>query len=203
MMNFTASIVQRLTIGPSASQVALVKYGFSATTIFNLNTYSSTSQVVSAILNAQYTPDWNDEATGISYATSNAFTTANGLRSGSTRIMLVLSAYPHAPVGTTADPTAASQTAQSQGIKVLSVGAGNGVSTADVINIASAPQVSGSTYFLIPSFDQLFSNVPSVTNQICPSSGTSAPSTPSTSGECTSSLFSWLTSLLNGICVCR
>jgi hypothetical protein len=50
MMNFTASIAQRLAIGSAANQVGFVKYGSTPSTIFDLNEYTSTSQVVNAIL---------------------------------------------------------------------------------------------------------------------------------------------------------
>jgi hypothetical protein len=40
MLNFTASIVQLLSVAPTATQVGFVKYGFSGTDVFFLNRYT-------------------------------------------------------------------------------------------------------------------------------------------------------------------
>jgi hypothetical protein len=170
MLNFTASIAQRLTIGSTANQVGLVKFGSSASRIFDLNTYASTSQVVNAILSGGYTPDWNDEQAGIDYVASTSFTTARGARPNPIpRVMLVLSAFAHqVPPPDNTNPVTAANNAKAQGIEILSVGVGSGVSTSDVVGISSSPQANGDTYWLVPSFNQLYDYVSQIFNQICP-----------------------------------
>jgi von Willebrand factor type A domain len=50
-MQFIASVINRFTVGPNTYRVAAVKYSTSATLVFNLNQYTSSSQAASAVLN--------------------------------------------------------------------------------------------------------------------------------------------------------
>jgi hypothetical protein len=169
MINFTASIAQLLTIGPTASQVGLVTFGSSGTQVFNLNTYTTTSQVVSAILNAGYTPNWSNENAGITTMYSSSMTAANGARANVPHVAVVVSAIAY---NQGSDPALASLTAQALGIEMLSVGVAQ-ASLSDVINIASSPEQQGVTYWYVSNFNQLYSDVQQVYTQICSYSSSS------------------------------
>ena len=164
LLNFTASIAQRLVIGPTASQVGFVSYGFFGADRFFLNTYTNTSQVVNAILGLSYNADWSNEYNGITQMSSSSFTTLNGDRSNVQNVAVIVSglAYNQGP-----SPIPAAQTAQNQNIKMLSVGT-NSASLSDVIGISSSPRTQNVTYWFVPTFDQLYSYVNLLYNQICP-----------------------------------
>ena len=164
LLNFTASIAQRLVIGPTASQVGFVSYGFFGTDRFYLNTYTNTSQVVNAILRLPYNGDWSNEYNGITQAYSTSFLVTNGNRSYAPNVAVVISTIPY---NQGPSPVSAALTAQSQNVKILSVGVSS-ASASDVFSIASPPQVQNVTYWNIPTFEQLYSYVGQLYNQICP-----------------------------------
>ena len=163
LLNFTASIAQRLVIGPTGSQVGFVSYGFFGTDRFFLNTYTNTSQVVNAILNLAYNGDWSNEYNGITQAYSSSFLVTNGNRSYAPNVAVVISGIPH---NQGPDPLSAALTAQSQNVKILSIGVAN-ADVRDVYNISSPPRAQNLTYWNVPSFDQLYYYVDQVYEQIC------------------------------------
>ena len=163
LLNFTASIVQRLTIGSTASRVGFVSYGFYGTDIFYLNTYSNTSQVVNAILTLPYNGDWSNQFSGITQTYSTSFQEANGDRTNVQNVAVVISGSPY---NQGSSPTLAAQVAQSQNIKILSVGV-SGASLNDLYNISSFPRVQNITFWNIPTFEMLYSYVGQLHSQIC------------------------------------
>ena len=163
LLNFTASISQRLVIGPTAAQIGFVSYGFSGIDRFYLNTYNTTLQVVNAILNLDYNGDWSNEYSGITQAYSNSFLVTHGNRSYAPNIAVVISAIPH---NQGPDPSSAALIAQSQNVKILSVGVEN-ADISDVYNISSPPRIQNLTYWNVPSFNKLFYYVDQVYEQIC------------------------------------
>ena len=164
LLNFTASIAQRLVIGPTASQVGFVSYGFAGTDRFYLNTYTNTSQVVNAILGLPYIGDWSNEYNGITQAYSTSFLVTNGNRSYAPNVAVVISGIPY---NQGPSPISAAQTAQSQNVKILSVGV-SGASLSDVSGISSPPKIQNVSYWYVPTFDQLYSYVGQLYDQICP-----------------------------------
>ena len=163
LLNFTASIVQRLTIGSTASRVGFVSYGIYGTDIFYLNTYSSTSQVVNAILTLPYNGDWSNQFSGITQTYSTSFQAANGDRTNVQNVAVVISGFPY---NQGSSPTLAAHVAHSQNIKILSVGV-SGASLNDVYNISSFPKVQNITFWNVPTFEMLYSYVEQLHNQIC------------------------------------
>ena len=163
LLNFTASIAQRLVIGPTAAQIGFVSYGFFGIDRFYLNTYNTTLQVVNAILNLDYNGDWSNAYSGITQAYSNSFLVTHGNRSYAPNIAVVISAIPH---NQGPDPSSAALIAQSQNVKILSVGVEN-ADISDVYNISSPPRIQNLTYWNVPSFTKLFYYVDQVYEQIC------------------------------------
>ena len=163
LLNFTASIAQRLIIGPTTAQVGFVSYGFFGIDRFFLSTYTNTLQVVNAILSLDYNGDWSNEYSGITQAYSNSFLVKNGNRSYAPNIAVVISAVPH---NQGPDPSSAALIAQSQNVKILSVGV-DIADTRDVYNISSPPRIQNLTYWIVPSFNKLFHYVDQVYEQIC------------------------------------
>ena len=165
LLNFTASIAQRLVISPTATQVGFVSYGYFGTDQFYLNTYTSTSQVVNAILSLAYNGDWSNEYNGITQAYSSSFAVTNGNRSNASNVAVVVSGTPY---NQGPSPVAAAVIAQSQKVKILSVGVAS-ASPSDVYNISSPPRTQNVTYWNVPTFEQLFFYVGQLYDQICPS----------------------------------
>ena len=164
LLNFTASIAQRLVISPTASQVGFVSYGFFGADRFFLNTYTSTSQVVNAILGLSYNADWSNEYNGITQAHSSSFLVTNGNRLSAPDIAVVISSIPY---NQGPSPVSAASLAQSKNVKILSVGV-DSASYSDVFSISSPPQAQNVTYWKIPTFEKLYSHVGQLYNQICP-----------------------------------
>lgn len=72
-MQFIANVINQLNVGPNAFRVAAVKYSTSASLVFNLNQYSTSSQAANAVLNIVEEGGPTNLAAGFQLAFSDVF----------------------------------------------------------------------------------------------------------------------------------
>ena len=65
VLEYVASVVQELTIGPNATQVSLVSYSDTATMEFHLNQYSAMDDLIAAIKQVPYQAGKTNTSGGI------------------------------------------------------------------------------------------------------------------------------------------
>ncbi|XP_023380900.1 integrin alpha-1 [Pteropus vampyrus] len=88
---FLNNLLERMDIGPKQTQVGIVQYGENVTHEFNLNTYSSTEEVlVAANKIGQRGGRQTMTALGIDTARKEAFTEARGARRGIKKVMVIV-----------------------------------------------------------------------------------------------------------------
>ncbi|XP_016054173.1 PREDICTED: integrin alpha-1-like [Miniopterus natalensis] len=89
--DFLNNLLERMDIGPKQTQVGIVQYGENVTHEFNLNTYSSTEDVlVAANKIVQRGGRQTMTALGIDTARKEAFTEARGARRGVKKVMVIV-----------------------------------------------------------------------------------------------------------------
>ncbi|XP_053153192.1 integrin alpha-1 isoform X2 [Hemicordylus capensis] len=89
--DFLNSLLKNMDIGPQETQVGIVQYGENVTHEFNLNTYTTTEDVlVAAKKIIQRRGRQTMTALGIDTARKEAFTEARGARSGVQKVMVVV-----------------------------------------------------------------------------------------------------------------
>ncbi|ELK12176.1 Integrin alpha-1 [Pteropus alecto] len=88
---FLNNLLERMDIGPKQTQVGIVQYGENVTHEFNLNTYSSTEEVlIAANKIGQRGGRQTMTALGIDTARKEAFTEARGARRGIKKVMVIV-----------------------------------------------------------------------------------------------------------------
>uniref|UniRef100_A0A8D0GI95 Integrin alpha-1 n=1 Tax=Sphenodon punctatus TaxID=8508 RepID=A0A8D0GI95_SPHPU len=88
---FLNSLLQNMDIGPQDTQVGIVQYGENVTHEFNLNTYTTTEDVLIAAKNiTQRRGRQTMTALGINTARKEAFTEARGVRRGVKKVMVIV-----------------------------------------------------------------------------------------------------------------
>ncbi|XP_051028323.1 integrin alpha-2 [Acomys russatus] len=89
--NFLEKFVQGLDIGPKKTQVALIQYANNPRVVFNLNTFKTKEEMVTATSQTyQYGGDLTNTFKAIQFARDVAFLPASGGRPGATKVMVVV-----------------------------------------------------------------------------------------------------------------
>ena len=164
-LNFTASLVSYMNIGPNAVQVGLITMASDGINRFYL--YNSTSQatLIRNILAVPYVGDFSNLAAAIRVAQNRQFLSQFGDRSYAPNVILVISAV--APNLEASNTISAAANAQSAGITIFSIGVDNYDFTT-VTQITSSPRLQNYNYFLLSASSQLPNIVFSVLNVLCP-----------------------------------
>lgn len=166
VVNFTSSIAQYMTVGPTTVNIGYVTYGTNPTARFFLSTYGTTSAIVNAINAIPLAQDFSNEAAALNYLTTTMFTTANGDRYWINNAAVVVSAVTANSGGS---PVNNALLAQAAGIKIFSVGIQqDGASLSDVYNISSPPRQQNNSWFMVPTYQQLSQYVGPVYSALCP-----------------------------------
>ena len=88
--NFVNTFVNTLEIGPTRSQVGVIRYSGSAQVLFNLNTYSDRTSLMSAVSNIRYTRGGTDTADALYLLAIQGFVGARPLSEGVPRVAIVV-----------------------------------------------------------------------------------------------------------------
>jgi len=152
-LEFIATFIDQLNIGPEASQVGLVRFSFAADNIFFLDSYHDKANLISAVLNTGYIGSFTNTSGGLRAATFEQFVPAAGDRPHHDNIAIVITdGQPNLDAELTV-PDAAYL--RSLGTQVFAVGVTDLVEAQLLQQISSEPQLEGENYFLSTDFDSL------------------------------------------------
>jgi hypothetical protein len=159
------SIVSQMTIGPNNVQVGVITYGFSATSRFYLNTYTTQAQVVAAINALTLQGDWSNVAAALTEAQNNQFISARGDRSNANNVVILITPQRADQNANLVASTAAALRAT--GVQIYAVGT-NTADAAELQTISSPPQTLNTNYFFVTSDTQLSSLSTTLYSLVCP-----------------------------------
>ncbi|XP_061169390.1 matrilin-2-like, partial [Saccostrea echinata] len=132
MKNFLENLVDQITISNTAFRVGLVKFHTSATTVFDLNTYSQKSSIKRAIQNMSYVRGGTSIGEGIK---SGRTVFSRSSRKDATKVMILLTD------GQSKNKTLTAQEAnraKSKGVSIFVIGIGD-VDREEITSAASEP----------------------------------------------------------------
>lgn len=159
------SIVSQMTIGPNNVQVGVITYGFSATSRFYLNTYTTQAQVIAAINALTLQGDWSNVAAALTEAQNNQFISARGDRSNANNVVILITPQRADQSANLVASTAAALRAT--GVQIYAVGT-NTADAAELQTISSPPQTLNNNYFFVTSDTQLSSLSTTLYSLVCP-----------------------------------
>ena len=136
MIDTVVNIVNSLTIGPNKTRVAVVRFSTTASLLFNLNTYTQKSTLISAIRRIGYSRGFTDTAAALALLRSTVFSEVLGVRSDfdATKVAIVITD------GRSNDPadtkTQADLLRADANFLIYAIGVGSGVGVDELNNIA-------------------------------------------------------------------
>lgn len=138
MINAVVNIVNSLTIGSNKTRVAVVRFSGSASLLFNLNTYTQKSTLISAIRGITYTRGGTNTAAALALLRSTVFSEVLGVRSDfeATKVAIVITD------GRSNDPaetkTQADLLRADANFLIYAIGVGSGIGVTELNNIAGS-----------------------------------------------------------------
>ncbi len=170
ILTFMRNIVNGLDIGYTGYRVGLVRYSENADNIFYLNTYTSKSQLLNALINVQYIGSFTNTAGGLREMTYTQFTSGNGDRADYPNVAVVIT---DGKSNIDANRVLSDAvTAQGLGIKIISVGITAATDPAEVKGVSSPPQQQNQDWFMIQDFQDLQNSEEVIRQSTCSSSNT-------------------------------
>ncbi|XP_067652406.1 collagen alpha-1(XII) chain-like [Haliotis asinina] len=133
-VSFVSDFVQGFSVGPSAMQFSVVLFSTNVANQFNLNRYNNRADLVKAIQSVRYLDGATNTASALTFVRENSFLASNGGRSGATQILIVITDGRSANMNSTASEASL---LHQDGVKVISVGVGSGISMEELRAIAS------------------------------------------------------------------
>ena len=138
---FLVEFVQELTIGPNDNQIGIILFSSSASTVFNLSTFSNKVHVLAAINNMVYTGGGTATHLALQLLIAQGFTTGGGARlseDGISRLAVVLTDGKSKSFNQTISAASAVHSFKPS-IKVYAIGIGNNTNHVELNAIASQP----------------------------------------------------------------
>ncbi|XP_071145061.1 uncharacterized protein [Mytilus edulis] len=147
---FVKSIVDSFEISSDKTQVGVIRFSTTVDGGFNLNTHSSADELKKAIDGVQYKSGGTHTAEAIEYAINNLFTTTNGARLGSSKILILVTDGRSENRNETLRQAAA---AKAKGISIFAIGVSAQVDERELNAVASQPTCTHVK--ILNSFDDL------------------------------------------------
>jgi len=162
---FIADIIDRLTIGTTATRVGLVEFSNFGRNVFYLNTYNNKNDVINAVLNLAYDDGNTNTSGGIRAMHLEQFISGRGDRQDVPNVAIIITDGVSTWDKEKTIPSAIE--ARNAGITIFSVGVTNAIDENELRLMSSTPQVEGQNYFRSATFDQLNTIVSSIVTQTC------------------------------------
>nr|QEG59312.1 mucus protein [Cornu aspersum]QEG59313.1 mucus protein [Cornu aspersum] len=163
LQTFLANVTQHFKVGSNGARFAGVQFATQVKKLFDLNKYSSSKDISSALLGTPYGQGSTYTHLGLNYIADNKlFSAASGGRSNAPDVVIVF---------TDGESTMPEQTKQAadrlkqQGATVVSVGVGGQFKTSELFDIAS----SKDAVFVVSDFNLLYYIENNLTARVCPS----------------------------------
>jgi hypothetical protein len=90
MLNFVVALIKSSIIGPNNVQVALVRFGSSATVQFYFNAYTAADQVIAKIMTLKNLGTTTNLADAMNLVWSDVYNASNGARSTASKMTIIV-----------------------------------------------------------------------------------------------------------------
>lgn len=178
ILQFVASVVERLNIGSNNVRVGLVRYANLAYNIFYLNQYTDRQSLRQAILNVRYRDGNTNTSGGIRTMQRDQFNAVNGDRPLVENVGVVITDGKATYDVARTIPDA--QNARRLRTRMISVGVTNAIDENELRLISSPPQTKGINYFTSTDFSNLQQLVQALVRSTCITTPVPIPTTPVT-----------------------
>lgn len=150
MLDFVKQMAHGFDISPTGTHVGVVTFSSKPHLEFHLNKYSSKAAIDQGVSNIQYISGGTNTADAIKYARETSFLSANGARSQTSKIAIIVTdGKSQSPPATAAE----AQKMRDQGITVFSIGVGSGLNKPELDAMATDPD--NQHVFVVNNFDAL------------------------------------------------
>ncbi|XP_071146626.1 matrilin-3-like [Mytilus edulis] len=170
---FVKSIVDSFEISSDKTQVGVIRFSTTIDGGFKLNTHTSADGLKKAIDGVQYKSGGTHTAEAIEYAINNLFTTTNGARLGSSKILILVTDGRSENRNETLRQAAA---AKAKGISIFAIGVSAQVDERELNAVASQPTCTHVQ--ILNSFDDLDSLKAEMEQVSCKAQTTPSITTP-------------------------
>jgi collagen type VI alpha len=173
VLNFVNEAINRMGVGPRATNVGLLTYGNRAHIIFQLNNFTNAAEMFPVVSAARFLDENTNTSGGLYVAKNVMFTEENGDRPKAPNMAIVItdgeSTYDH-------DKTIPyAQEAKNAGILLISIGVGDKVSKDELDGIASVGGDGKPLVFQVGSYDMLIQIQDTLARVACDPIATQAP----------------------------
>ncbi|XP_066269259.1 zonadhesin-like [Branchiostoma lanceolatum] len=132
--SFLKHVVEKVTIGADATQIAVVSYGSYPALQFYLNEHDNLFELKTGINNLRHIGLGTATGTALGFVADGVLSEAHGARPGVPKIVVVITAS-----ASEDNAALAAQTLHSRGVTVHAIGVGSGISPAELQQVASSP----------------------------------------------------------------
>ncbi|XP_064631743.1 collagen alpha-3(VI) chain-like [Lineus longissimus] len=150
LKQFVHDVIDHFDIGPSGINVGVMTFGFYPILQFNLDAFTSKTDIQDAIMKTWYIPGFTNTAAAITYMRQTMFTASNGDRSSAPNIAVIISDGKSSDKSKT---VAEAALAKADNITMIAIGVGSDVDKQELDDVASDPDSNHS--FDVASFDGL------------------------------------------------
>jgi hypothetical protein len=165
--DFVKTIARNFNIGPSGVQVGVVTHGGSPVNAIRLNQATSYSTLATLIDNLPYQQGANNLAGALGILTNTAFIPGNGGRGSTVQQIAIVVSYNAFTSDAPSVSVAASQVLAA-GVKLYGIGTTINADPNTIATVSSSPHVANANYFLLSATSQLYSIIPTLLNELCP-----------------------------------
>lgn len=166
LLQFVVNVINKLTIGSSATRIGLVKFFSAGQNEFYLNTYSTKTDVINRVLGLSYVGSQETNiAEGLRIMHEQQFVSARGDRSGVKNVAIVVTAGESNVETDRTIPEA--EAARAKGIRVYTVGITSAVNVAELRSMSSLPQEINQDYFVSNEVTVLDGIVDTLVSETC------------------------------------
>jgi len=192
-LGFISYLVGLLKVTQGAVRVGEATFSNTTEIIFNLNRYTTGSEVVDAISSTQWLGGVTETAAALLYVQQNMFTAANGLRPNVRHVLVIFTD------GRADNPDAAvlaAQMVRNSGITIIALGAGPYVDLNSLTALASYP--SEQNTFFSPEYSNLTAETASVIAAICNVFDSCSSSPCQNGGSCVNAVNNFICTCVTG-----
>jgi uncharacterized protein YegL len=160
-LTFINSVVDSLSIGPDAVQVAMVMFGTKAQVQFYLNEYTDKDALQAEISSTPYLSQWTNLDAGLKLVYSKVYAAGRGTRPGVAKVVIIIT--DGADNKDTDYTLSDADICKSKEIQLLAVGITDNVDKDRLLQIVSTPD----SYFPVTDYASLSTLLNTLSTQIC------------------------------------
>ena len=157
-LDFLEKVVKKLKIAPDMTRVAVIRYAYSPSISFNLDTHSSTSTMIAAIQKIAYTGGSTGTAQAIKMAQNSVF---NNARQNVPKVfVLITDGYSNRMI----DTVRAAINLKNDSTTIFTIGIGN-INRYEMLAVASSPNCMH--FYSLSSYNEIDAIISEIQRDAC------------------------------------